>query len=397
MHSAALATFWIAAVLLVYAHAGYPLLMALLVRRRKTPMDDEAPATHASPASCSVILCVHNEEARIAARIRNLQALKWPGSWELVIVCDGCTDKTAFQAGIIDPGAKIVSLPTRQGKAAAVNSGVSAATGEILVFCDVRQSFDHAAVLHLTAPFACESVGAVSGALSIASSEGGGGKGIDAYWQLEKKLRAREGLYDSVVGCTGAIYAVRRSLFRPIPEDTLLDDVVIPMQVVMQGKRVLFSVLARAFDPQPLVPGREMQRKLRTLAGNYQMLFRYPQWIAPWSCRIWWQVISHKFLRLAVPWFMLAALASSLLLAAHPFYILCALTQLLVYALGIVGLVFPHLRGPLFSLPSGYLILQAANVRAFWYALSGADHVQTLWKPANSVPPSAVTEEEPHA
>lgn len=369
------AAFWIVSALLAYIHLGYPLLMWTLARAPRSRSDDLS-----GPIASSVVLCVHNEESRIRARIRNLAGLQWPGPWELVLVCDGCTDTTGDVAREELPAVRLVSLPVKSGKAAALNAGVRAARYEILIFCDVRQTFDDGAAKVLMAPFAAAEVGAASGSLEIAASEAGGGQGIDAYWRVERCLREWEGNFDSVVGCTGAIYACRKELYREIPDDTLLDDVVIPMQVVNSGSRVLFVPEAKASDPQKLKPELEMRRKLRTLVGNYQMLFRYPEWLLPWKCRIWWQLISHKYLRLTVPWLLLLLLGISLLLCANPFYLGCTLVQVVLYACGILGVLTPALRGKLFTVTAGFLLLQLASARALVMYLAHRRDLRALWR-----------------
>jgi len=376
MHNLALIIFWIAALLLFYAHFGYPMIMASLA----TLFAKEEPEPIAVQWKCSVILCVCNEERRIESRIDNLCQLTWPSDWELILVCDGCTDQTATLAQKRLPMANVIALPNQVGKAAALNEGAKAATFDILVFCDVRQSFSKNAIIELTNPFINDTIGAVSGALQIKGSDEGAGKGIDTYWHLEKRLRKWEGKFDSVVGCTGAIYAIRRHLYIPIPEDTLLDDVVIPMNIISAGRRVYFAPNAKAFDPQKLSPDKEMQRKLRTLAGNYQMLLRYPVWIMPWSGRIWWQVISHKYLRLAVPALLLLTLISSMLLMSSFFYAVCTAAQLVLYTLGAFGILRPQLRSHFFSLPAGFLLLQIANTKAFCWAITDGKDYSSLWK-----------------
>jgi len=125
---------------------------------------------------------------------------------------------------------------------------------------------------------------------------------------------------DSAVGCTGAVYALRRACFQPLPEDTLLDDVVEPMLIAAQGKRVRFDATALAYDPQTLDGALEQRRKVRTLAGNFQMLTRYPAWMLPGGHRLWWQLVLHKYLRLAGPFLLMLTLAASLALLDQPFF-----------------------------------------------------------------------------
>jgi cellulose synthase/poly-beta-1,6-N-acetylglucosamine synthase-like glycosyltransferase len=382
----AMAVFAGLVLMLAYVHLGYPVLMAILARKFPRPLK---PGNSGSPPTFSVLLCVHNEAARIESRLQNLASLTWPGPVEFVVVCDGCTDQTSEVARKVSPLVKVLEQPVKSGKPAGLNAAASVATGDLLVFCDARQTFAQDAIQHLAAPFSDPEIGAVSGSLEIAGSESGGGQGVDLYWKLEKKLREWEGQYNSVVGCTGAIYVLRRDLYLPLPADTLLDDVVLPMQAVMQGKRVLFNPAAQAFDPQTLDPEVESRRKLRTLAGNYQMLVRHPAWLLPGRCPIWWQVISHKYLRLAVPWMLGLLLVVTALLLRHPLFMAAFAGQVLCYALAIAGMLFPGIKHKALSIPAGFLLLQTANLRALFAWLASLKDPNRLWRqpPARRSPP----------
>lgn len=425
--------FWLSLLLVGYTYAGYPVLLRALTgwkRRReirraeqearvlarsksKSPSGPAKPVAGAGgeipppplPISVSVVLVVHNEAGRIAERIENLRQCdrSWPT--EIIVVCDGCTDDTAARARACDSGhgalspvigvvsmglfesaraaSDVATLPdpgrgpvrvfeqeSRLGKASGLNRGVSEARGDIIVFADARQRFNRYAILKLVAPFRDPAVAAVSGNLDIAASEQGTGAGIDAYWRLERYIRRLESEWDSVIGCTGAIYALRRSVYEPLPADTILDDVVIPMRALAGGHRVLFESEAMAFDPQELAPDREKRRKIRTLAGNYQMLFRYPAWLSPGKNRAWWQLLSHKYLRLAGPFFLVACLASSAWLARESlFYRILLGGQVFCYALALLGLMFRAIRSPLFTAPAGFLFLQWQGLRALFHYL----------------------------
>jgi cellulose synthase/poly-beta-1,6-N-acetylglucosamine synthase-like glycosyltransferase len=327
------------------------------------------------PTVCAVLVA-HNESVRIAARVANLIESDYPAEkLRVIVVSDGSTDGTAELARhACGERGTVVELPERSGKAEGINAGmVECGAAEIAVFADARQRFAKDTIARLISHFADSPVGAVSGALEIEAATSAAGAGMDAYWRLEKSLREAEARIDSSIGCTGAVYAIRRELFRPLPEDTILDDVVQPMQVVMQGHRVLFDPAALAFDSQPLEPAAERIRKRRTLAGNFQMLFRYPEWLLPWRNRVWWQLLSHKYLRIFAPVFLVAIFACGAVLALHsPFYRLLFGAQCLLYVLALAGLLFPSARNRLLALPAGFLFLNAMTVAAFWHYLSSA-------------------------
>jgi cellulose synthase/poly-beta-1,6-N-acetylglucosamine synthase-like glycosyltransferase len=371
-HDWAAFLFWISCGLLFYTFAGYGLLVSALARLRPTaaPLPNSAPAL---PSVC-IVLIACNEEKRIAERLRNLLASEYPADkMRILLVSDGSTDRTVAEAGALqDERIEVVERPERAGKAAGLNLAAPHCTADILVFTDARQSFAADAIARLAAHFADPQIGAVSGALDIAPAASATGAGVDTYWRYEKFLRAAESRWDSCVGCTGAIYALRRELFAPIPDDTLLDDVVIPMQAAAKGARVIHDSTAIAFDPQSLEPAAEQRRKQRTLAGGFQMLFRYPRWLLPKGHRLWWQLISHKYLRLLAPFFLIAALVANLFLAGEQLYAPLLAAQLGLYFFAVVGR-FPAAREWKFcKLPAGFVFLNLQVLRGLRYYLTGA-------------------------
>lgn len=359
--------FWAAAAGLVYTFAGYPILMRLLTRGRSREIAPPGSGEPALPRVAAVIVAC-NEERRIADRIRNLQSSEYPAELlEICVVSDGSTDATvAIARAVGGERLRLIERPNRSGKAAGLNAALAEINAPIIVFSDARQRFTPETIRILAGHFADPQVGAVSGSLEIDPSQGGIGQGIDAYWKLERQLRADEALLDSCIGCTGAVYAIRRALFTPLPEDTVLDDVVIPMRIATQGFRVLHEPRAIAYDPQQLNPEAELLRKRRTLAGNFQMLFRYPAWLLPWRNRLWWQLISHKYLRLAAPALLLQALLSALAASVTPLYRLKLSGQILFYLLAVVGLLAPGLRSRFVTLPAAFVFLNWTTVRAFF-------------------------------
>ncbi|MBI3874890.1 MAG: glycosyltransferase family 2 protein [Verrucomicrobia bacterium] len=358
-------------VLLAYTYPGYPLLMAALAKLRgRKP--SKAPLT--PPPLVSVVLVAFNEEQRIAQRLQNLLASDWPAEkLEIIVVSDGSIDATVARVKELnETRVRVIERRERAGKAACVNVGVADARGEIVVFCDARQRFAPETIRELVSNFADPHVGAASGELFVDPAASSVGGGVDAYWKLEKFIRAAESRWHSCIGCTGAVYAVRRALFEPVPDDTLLDDVVVPMQITARGHRVLYDTSAPAFDPQPLEPSRERTRKQRTLAGNFQMIFRYPDWMLPGAHGLWWQLISHKYLRIAAPLFMASLFVSNCFLRADGlFYAAFFWGQCAFYGLAAMGMMFPRVRTPVLSLPAGFVFLHFMVVGGFWNYLRG--------------------------
>ena len=360
-------TFWICAAALLYAYAGFPMLVSGLARLRGRPAPRRAPFA----GSVSIVLAVHNEEANLARRLLEFaDALKTSGiKGEIIVVSDGSRDGTADIARS-HTGVQLVELEQNQGKAAALSAGCALAKNDILLFADARQQWAGDALSRLLENFADPEIGAVSGDLIIESSPGVLA-GVSLYWRFEKWLRKQESNLHSTVGVTGAICAVRRELFRPIPPGTLLDDVYWPLQVAFQGYRVIHDERARALDRFPDRARDEFRRKIRTLSGNFQLITRLPALLVPWRNPLWLQTVSHKLLRLLAPWLLLAALAISAVLPGQGFTI-AFWGQVCFYLVGLAGLV-PAVakRSRLAAAAGSFLVLNAAAWLAFWTWITG--------------------------
>ncbi|MCF6311102.1 MAG: glycosyltransferase family 2 protein [Verrucomicrobiales bacterium] len=374
--------FWGSLILVVYTYIGYAALLALVSTVKSRWFRREVVVEGGSfQPSVSVVMVVHNEESRIKVRLENLLQSDYGMLQEVLVICDRCDDDTARLAEEAGSCVKSVDLlEGKKGKAAGVNQGVLMASGEIVVLVDVRQRFAEDTISHLVAAFVDEEVGAVSGSLEIESSNQVAGEGLDVYWELEKFIRRKEAEIASSIGCTGAVYALRRKVYQPIAEDTILDDVVIPMKIALAGKRVLFDAEAKAYDPQSLDRASEQRRKVRTLAGNWQMLFRHLGWLLPWRNPLLWQLVSHKYLRLLGPVFLLVALLCNLMLFDDGwFYWITFLWQVLCYSLGIAGMFeLSFLWKPLkvlAKISSGFLFLQILCVLAFFRWMKGRSRV----------------------
>ncbi|PIQ37268.1 MAG: family 2 glycosyl transferase, partial [Lysobacterales bacterium CG17_big_fil_post_rev_8_21_14_2_50_64_11] len=204
---------------------------------------------------------------------------------------------------------------------------------ELVLFTDVRQRLDANAARALAAVFADTSVGAASGELVLEDAQGYG-KGIDAYWRYEKLIRRVESASGSLVGVTGALYAARRSALPAVPAGLILDDMWIPLRIASRSLRVVFVPTAHAFDQAASDVQAEQHRKRRTLAGNFQLLHRWPQLALPGAHPLVWRLWGHKWLRLLAPWLLLIAFASNaMLLLDGPVYALLFAGQLASYSL----------------------------------------------------------------
>ena len=381
--------FWMLCGFVLYVYVGYPLLLHVFARVRPAPFEKRGARSELGLPSVSIVIAARDESRRIPGRLDNLRQLDYPADkQQIIVVSDGSTDAT-MEVLARTPRVVAVDVPAG-GKARALNAGLARATNEIVVFADMRQAFAPDALRALVAPFRDPRVGAVSGELVLdgesrdrrhdddrradrdrrtlenlddgprtsgqrTSSRRSTGRraglestitdGVGLYWRYEKQIRRNESAAGSVVGATGAIYALRRSLWQPLPPDTILDDVLAPMRCVMAGYRVVFEERACAFDRTAPDANTEGRRKLRTLAGNYQLLWLEPRLLLPWRNPAWLPFVSHKVGRLLVPYALPLLLLSSLLLARQaPVYAAAFTVQLMFYLLAAYGAWLEHSR-----------------------------------------------------
>ena len=363
--------FWLCLGLIAYTYFGYALCLWLYVKLHNRPVSK-------SPIhpSVSILIAARNEEANLPAKLQNLRRLNYPSEQlQIIVASDGSTDRTAEilrdQAGHVSA----VILDQSNGKGYALNEAVKRATGDLLVLLDARQIVDPNAISELAACFADPEVGAVSGELLLEDDSGQpSGSALGIYWKIEKIVRKLESATGSVVGVTGAIYAIRRELYTEIPHGTLLDDVFVPMNVARTGKRVIFQPTAIARDRVFVETSREFSRKVRTLTGNYQLLQLAPWLLSP-ANPLLLRFISHKLLRLAVPLLLLIMLLASAL-AGAPFYRVAFWLQIAFYALAFFGkLSASAQKFKAVAIASTFVMLNVAAAVAFYNFVSGRDKV----------------------
>ena len=283
----------------------YPYGIALCAAMRQR---NQHPAGERSP-SVSIILATREDAAAIRTRVENFWTTTYdPAKIEVVVAVDGRSEAAGeILADSIHPPCRRVQWVRGDepgGKAAALNAGVRAAHGEVLVFADSHQRFEPEAIPKLVAALGDPRVGAASGSLELPVEEGRRSL-VGWYWIFERWLRRNEARVHSTVGVTGAIYAMRRSLWQPLPPGLILDDVYVPMRVVLQGFRVAFARDARALETRRPNNGQEYRRKVRTLTGNFQLCAWLPNVLIPFRNPIWLQFVFHKLLRLLTPYLLL--------------------------------------------------------------------------------------------
>jgi cellulose synthase/poly-beta-1,6-N-acetylglucosamine synthase-like glycosyltransferase len=360
--------FWFSLTFVFYTYFGYPILLAIVMKLWGKAIDkkDFIPGV-------TMIISAHNEERTIRNKLENTINIDYPkDKFEIIVVSDGSSDRTDnIVCEFSNSRVKLIRVLERSGKAHALNIAVPESQGEIIVFADARQSYSKNAIMELVSNFNDPKVGAVSGELYLVNQDGGGvGEGVGMYWKYEKLLRKMESRLYSTSGATGAIYAIRKELYRPIPDDTILDDVVIPMNVVLSGYRVVFEENAKAYDNVASTAKQELTRKIRTLCGNYQMLFRMLTLLNPFKNKVFFQFISHKVFRLLIPFALIFMLISSIFLLQEMFYRIMLILQICLYASASVGHYLSKTKASfisrLFGVPYTFMVLNYAAVAGLY-------------------------------
>lgn len=355
--------FWTLVAPVVWCYVGYPLLILTLARFRPRPVT--AGYSESQPTVTTVI-AARNERTNITRRIENLLAQQYPADrLSVLVVCNGSTDGTGEivrEIAAREPRVRLLVSPAEQGKAGALNVAIASADSDLIVFSDARQAFGPDAVASLVQSFNDPEVGAVSGRLIVKRGDLASVEGVRFYWGLETRLRLAESRTGSVVGATGAIYGIRRTLFPGIPANLILDDVYVPMRIAMSGYRVLLEPTAIAYDIPANDQRQEYVRKRRTMVGNLQLVRALPALLSPRLNPLFVRFISHKLLRLAAPFCFVAMLLVSATVP-DPIYRILFAAQLTLYAVGAIGLRF-SLRA--LSVPSAFILVHAAVFAAVW-------------------------------
>ncbi len=367
--------FWVSTFVIFYAYIGYPFVLyiwSLLCAK-------EVRKSYIYP-KISIVIAALNEEKYIGRRIEDLLNQDYPEErMEIITVSDGSADKTeeiveSFQ----NRNVRLFSLKKREGKANALNVAVSKAKGEIIVFTDARQNFKNDAIKQLVANFNDPVIGAVSGELFLTPNyEGNLNKSMGIYWEYEKWVRKKESQIGSVIGVTGAIYAIRRNLYEPIPPDTILDDVLIPMRITLSGFRVILDGTAQAFDDMIFKSEKELKRKVRTLMGNFQLIALLPEALSVSRNKLFINYVSHKLIRLLVPYFLLITLILNLFMLKG-IYRLTISVQILFYSAALIGYLFSgkNITVKCFTLPYTFVVLNYAAVLGFLHFIRKN---KTIW------------------
>jgi cellulose synthase/poly-beta-1,6-N-acetylglucosamine synthase-like glycosyltransferase len=314
---------------ILFVTVGYPVLLHWMARRRAIPV-----AKQPQLKTLSILIAVHNGDKFLADKLDSVVHVDYPRElMETYVLSDGSTDRTAEIArSYADRGIQLLELP-KGGKPAALNVGIARATGEILILTDVRQVLERDSLREIVANFADPTIGVVSGDLPMREGIDAEESNTSLYWRYERAIRKDLGKLGSTFGATGPFYAMRRELAPVMPPDTLLDDMYLPLAAYFRGYRVIVDEDARAIEYPFSVQG-EFRRKLRTLAGNYQIMVKYPA-LVTWKNRMLFHFVSYKIGRLALPWLFVGMFISSFGLP-HPWAAILVTLQVIFYGLAAV-------------------------------------------------------------
>lgn len=379
--------FWSAVVLIVYTYIGFPLGVVLRGLFWGRPYKHDEPDI---PPFVSIVISAYNEAGSIGAKLDNILSLEYPRDClEVIIASDGSTDGTdAIVKQYKEYGVKLLSLP-RVGKAAALNAAVNAAGGEIIVFSDANSMYKTDAIQQLVRPFGDPKVGGVAGN-QIYKAEGSGGSSSDgerAYWNFDRMLKQFQGKSGNTLAATGAIYAIRKSLFEPIP-DGVSDDLFTSTGIIVRGFRLVFAPDAIAYEPVAATSQVEFGRKVRVIMRSWKAFGFRSELLNPFQYRFYAiQLFSHKILRYLVVFPLLALFfVSPFLWKAGFIYQMATLAQVVFYMCAVLGLLLNGTRfgrKKIFTIPFYFCMVNAASFVAMINVLRG--HQIKHWEPQRHI------------
>jgi cellulose synthase/poly-beta-1,6-N-acetylglucosamine synthase-like glycosyltransferase len=341
----------------------YPALIGVIAAFMRRSADAAGARPSALPR-VTAIVATRADATAVRERVDDLLQSEYPEALlDVVVAYDArATETLPMWTGAGRDRVRIVRGDEPGGKASALNAGVRAARGEVLVFGDSGQRFGADAIALLTQAVMRQGVGAASGRLELARGSRAPSLPLRLYWALERWLRRREAQVHSAVGVTGAIYAMRRSLWTPLPAGLILDDLYVPMQLVLSGHRVDFVDAARAYETRDTSDANEYRRKVRTLTGVLQLCAWLPATLVPLRNPVWAQFMTHKLLRLLTPYWVLVCVAWAVATLEQQVGIVWLLGGVAAFAalLQLRSKPFRVLRSAVVS----SILLQVATVRA---------------------------------
>lgn len=337
--------FWIFLFVVFYTYIGYGVVLYLLVKckeaiRGKLKRTDEWE----SLPEMTLVIAAYNEEDVVEAKMENCRSLKYPkGRLTILWVTDGSSDSTNEKLAEYDD-AEVSYQPERRGKTAAINRAIVGITTPIVVFTDANTTLNEDALVRIGSAFSDSKVGCVAGEKRVMSeeSDSASSSGEGAYWKYESKLKEWDYRLHSTVGAAGELFAIRRELYKSVSDDTLLDDFIISLEIVMQGYIIAYCSDAYAMESGSANIANEKKRKVRIAAGGLQSIWRLRALLNPFKYGVFcFQYISHRVLRWTITPVMLFSLIplniAIVLMGRGAIYQLLFVAQILFYIIALWG------------------------------------------------------------
>ena len=389
-------SFWVFISGIIYTYFGYPLIITILSRifPQKRAYSDEYP-------SVSLIIAAYNEERVIKEKIQNSLEIDYPQYLlQIIIITDGSDDDTVnITKNYINQGIELLHQPARNGKMAAINRAMPYARGDIIIFSDANNFYQANTIKELVKPFSDPEVGAVSGAKGIIQGDGSLGESEGLYWKYESIIKEAEDRFSSCTSAAAEILACRRCLYTNPPDNIINDDFYQVMLILRQGYRVAYSSNANSFERVSISAEHEIKRRTRIVAGRYQAISNAGRLLPFDRPVLVWQIVSHKFMRPLVPFFMIGAAVTNIyavlikpgngtpknqvLNLKPPFNYTFFLIQSVFYTIAWFGKRYENLRGAnllekIFYLPTFIVNSNIAALRGFGMYIQGKQ--SNLWE-----------------
>ena len=372
MKLAAEITLWLSAAALIYTYAGYPLLLLIIGRLRPREV-----RRGAFEPSVSVIVTAYNEQRDLAAKLENTLGLDYPRELlEIIVASDCSTDRTDEVAqGFADRGVRLARQQQRLGKTAAQNMAVAEARGEIILFSDATSLYKRDVLRVMMPSFADSTVGCVAGRLIyVDPAESRVGRGACSYWSYETFLKRHESRVCSLIGASGCLYALRRSAYVPLYHEAC-SDFIIATKMVEQNLRAVYEPAAVCTEETNRQTDKELKMRVRVITQTFTDLWRHRSMMNPFRSGFYAvQLLSHKVLRYAVPFFLIAILATSGILVRYSVaYLILFCLQIACYlgALGAWMLERAGVHSRALALPQYFVLSNLAAVIASYQFLRG--------------------------
>ncbi len=370
--------FWASLFCVFYAYAGYMLVLILISFFKKQKIKKD---TLFYP-HVSLIIAAYNEEKCIGKKIEESLALDYPKEkLEIIIASDASTDKTEeIIKSFEDRGIKLIRNPHRGGKTAVQNLAIEKAQGEILVFSDATTIFDKDTVSKLVGNFSDENVGCVGGEEIFLKAEKGISDEAGFFWRYEKFLRRLESDFNTLIGVSGCVFAIRKKLYRKLPNN-VIEDFALPLEVASKGLKCVCEPQARAYEEAAKNTKHELMRKARIVSGGISVLVNMKYLLNPFKHPLLsFQLISHKVLRWLAPIFMIILFISNVFLLQEYVYRFIFIGQAFFYFLATIGSILNNLgKAPrLFRLISHFCAINAAAVWGLAMFLKGEK--KAIWQ-----------------